>query len=611
MGKLLEELALCEREVEACREDYGEEDEKTLSAMRKLAGCYADLEKYADALKVRKDILVIVSRKYDSDHKTVLEARSDVAHILRCLDRRDEALAIMRENLNILQRKLSMYMEDVGKLDEKSLEEAYGIVDDIGMAFLAMPNEEFDENYEREMELRRNVVAAYKKVLGTEHEKTLDALTDFGESLSIAPTDGNMMNEMLSVWKEAIKIGENLWGEEDERTLKLIDRLAMWAEYGDHEEAARIANEKLLSLEKNAAEENKSYYGEADKKTIDAWRKVISRLEKMERKDEAISVGRELLDVCCNKRGDTDDVTLDLMNDLAFSLHEEESYDEELKLRRQILANHQMVKNCDKAKIVSAMRDVANTLECLERLDEVIKTKKYILQYVLANCDERDILDSKMDLAMTLHDAGQYAEELPLRREIFETFREKMGEGYPETITAMTNLAGVLHFLDDNGEALSLWQDIVSVHTANLGATKTETLTARFAVAYMLLASGKHKEALAYQKETMDMLRSNMEGKPSDMRITAVCLEAICFMAVGIAEIDDKPLLDEIIGLVDWWGMSDPWMHDRIMYVASPATIAATMEKLADKLDAAGKKKSGESYKSRATELKGGIICAP
>ena len=329
MGKLLEELALCERDVETCRKNYGIEDEKTLSAMGKLARLYDDLEKYAEALKVYEDVHAVVSKKYGSDHKIVLETRSDIAHIMRRLGRSDEALAIMRENLDILQKKLSTYMDDVGKLDEKSLEEAFGIVNDIGMTFLMMPDEDFDKNYALELELRRNLVAAYKKVLGTEHEKTLDALTDFGESLCVSPTDEHMMNEMVAVWKEAIEVGENLWGEEDERTLELVDRLAMWAEYGDHEEAARIAHEKLLSLEQNAAEENKSYYGEADKKTIDAYRKVVSRLDKMGRKTEALSMQRDILEMCRNKRGDRDNVTLELMKDLEFLLHSEEEDDDE------------------------------------------------------------------------------------------------------------------------------------------------------------------------------------------------------------------------------------------------------------------------------------------
>ena len=63
MGKLLENMAQYERDVEACRKNYGIEDEKTLSAMGKLARRYDDLEKYAEALKVYEDVLAVVSKR--------------------------------------------------------------------------------------------------------------------------------------------------------------------------------------------------------------------------------------------------------------------------------------------------------------------------------------------------------------------------------------------------------------------------------------------------------------------------------------------------------------------------------------------------------------------
>lgn len=98
-GMFVEALAIEERALATCRELYGSEDERTITAMEALARVHYRMGEYEDAVLLEQKVLAFFRRTDGDAHQSTLFAMESLAHTYADMDQISPALALLEECL--------------------------------------------------------------------------------------------------------------------------------------------------------------------------------------------------------------------------------------------------------------------------------------------------------------------------------------------------------------------------------------------------------------------------------------------------------------------------------------------------------------------------------
>jgi tetratricopeptide (TPR) repeat protein len=163
-----------------------------------------------------------------------------------------------------------------------------------------------------------------------------------------------------------------------------------------------------------------------------------------------------------------------------------------------------------------------------------------------------ETLRSMNNLAGTYSRQGRYDEAEKVQVEVMEKRKEVLGEGHPDTLRSMNNLAGTYSKQGRLGEAEELQVEVLEKRKEVLGAGHPSTLTSMNNLAGTYSRQGRSGEAEKLQVEVMEKMKEVLgEGHPdtlTSMNNLAFTLRArgrrqsACYLISSCAEISQAKL---------------------------------------------------------------------
>ncbi len=121
--------------------------------------------------------------------------------------------------------------------------------------------------------------------------------------------------------------------------------------------------------------------------------------------------------------------------------------------------------------------------------------------------DHPDTLDTVTNLAMDLHELGQYEQARQLDEDTLTRYRRVLGEDHPHTLSSANNLACDLRALGEHEQARQLQQDTLTRKRRVLGEDHPSTLASACNLARDLHALGQYEQAHQLQQDTLTRRR--------------------------------------------------------------------------------------------------------
>lgn len=97
--------------------------------------------------------------------------------------------------------------------------------------------------------------------------------------------------------------------------------------------------------------------------------------------------------------------------------------------------------------------------------------------------------------AQTYFKQGDYAQARVLEAEVLAHYRQHLGEGSPETLTVMNNLANTMYAQQDYASAQTLFEQVLTLCMQRFGIDNPYTLSASYSLAQALNQQNKQRAA--------------------------------------------------------------------------------------------------------------------
>ncbi len=165
---------------------------------------------------------------------------------------------------------------------------------------------------------------------------------------------------------------------------------------------------------------------------------------------------------------------------------------------------------------------------------------------------DADALVALDRLAMEYWNAGRLEESVPLRLEILNVNKAKLGPEDPATIQAAARLGDLYRRMGQFEKAIPPWEDVLKYRTAKLGRDKPETLSAMWLLGWAYKETGRLPEAIALLEEAA--------AKSPHQTSTQHLLDAYALAgehAKVIARCQKQLAEDRKSGPENWWQQAD------------------------------------------------------
>jgi hypothetical protein len=111
-------------------------------------------------------------------------------------------------------------------------------------------------------------------------------------------------------------------------------------------------------------------------------------------------------------------------------------------------------------------------------------------------------------LALSYLDPVRGSEAVDLGKQNFERYRERLGRAHPFTLAAASNLVAILRSREETERAMELADETLPLLVERLGATHPATVACRANRAGVLSALGRHEAALTEDQEAREAYRA-------------------------------------------------------------------------------------------------------
>ena len=307
--------------------------------------------------------------------------------------------------------------------------------------------------YDRAEGLLRQDAEIRQKVLGREHEATLNA----DARLAWIISEQNRYAEAEKMERELVESEARILGPDHRLTLATKSELCRTVELtGRYVEAE--------SLCRQALEAQQRLLGTDDTDTLDSQRRLAVVLIHENHFPEAADSLRSNLQVRQRVYGRGHPKTLEIMDDLASVLVEQGLYGQAEALYRETLDSETRVMGSDHPLVLRTTLNLATVLESEDRYSESEKLQRQ----VLAQCrrvlgpDHPTTALSLYNIADVLYMEHRYAEAIPVLREAVDIQRRVLGSGHPDTVESLYKLALDLALTHHSEEAILLLSDAVN-----------------------------------------------------------------------------------------------------------------------------------------------------
>lgn len=263
-----------------------------------------------------------------------------------------------------------------------------------------------------------------KRVLGQEHDETLDSIEIVGLVYSFA----GRLEEAEKLQIQVMETRKRVLGQEHPDTLTSMSNLALT--FWDQRQW-----KKAEELEIQVLEIRKRKLGQEHPDTLTSMFNLAATFRGQNRWKEAEELDIQVIEIKKRVLGEEHPSTLKSMSNLAVTFWNQRRWKEAEELQIQAM-----------------------------------ESKKRVLGQ-----EHPDTLITMFNLASTLWVQRRWKEAEELEIQVLETRKRVLGQEHPDTLTSLNNLASMLKFQSRNDEALELKTEAVKLSTKILGANHPDT----------------------------------------------------------------------------------------------------------------------------------------
>jgi serine/threonine protein kinase/tetratricopeptide (TPR) repeat protein len=350
----------------------GPDHPDTLRTMNNLGNSYADLGRYADALKLREETLALMRARFGPDHPDTLRGMHNLAAIFADLGRYADALKLFDETLALRKAKLGPDHPDTLS-NMNSLAFSYATLG----------------RHADALKLREETLALIRTKFGPDHPDTLTSMNSLANSYYDLGRDA----DALKLYDETLALRKVKLGPDHPDTLLSMNNLASsYGRLGRHADALKLY-EETLALQK-------AKLGPEHRDTLFSMNNLASSYGRLGRHADALKLREETLALMKGKLGPDHPDTLRTMYNLAFSYAALGRDADALKLREETLALMKAKLGPDHPDTLLNMWMVAKNLVKLDRGAEALPIIDECVQRAAGKDVDPDLFSGVMDLRL-------------------------------------------------------------------------------------------------------------------------------------------------------------------------------------------------------------------
>jgi len=370
--------------------------------------------------------------------------------------------------------------------------------------------------YARAHELAERALDARLSLLGPDHQKTLESMTQLGWILS---REGRF-DEAEKMERQALVGERRTLGPEDPLTLETMDHLAVILQNQGHYDEEE-------KLEREVIEVGTRILGPESDRTLRAMNNLGLALQHQARYAEAEREFRQLFELARRVWGPDHPGTLVVRGNLALVLQLQGHFAEAEPLYRENVAALQRVLGPEHPTTAAPMDGLANVLSAEGRLAEAEKLLREAVAIRLRTLgpEHLDTLRSKYNLADVLFKEGAVHEAERLQRETLETQTRVLGPRNPVTLLSQSSLARDLIAEGHCAEAEKLARETLEVEILSLGPQHPYTLNALQQLGTAMACNHRYQEATKLFQEVIEKGdNSASQGNPWAVWYSFACV---------------------------------------------------------------------------------------
>jgi non-specific serine/threonine protein kinase/serine/threonine-protein kinase len=372
--------------------------------------------------------------------------------------------------------------------------------------------------YPRAHELAKRALDARRNLLGPNHPRTLESLTQLGW---IVDREGHY-GEADTLERQALASERRVLGPQDPLAIETMDHMAVILEdEGRYVEAEKLAREAIEIATRKLGPENSQ--------TLLSMNHLGRALWYQARYAEAEQEYRQLVDADRRALGPDHPQTLSAMSSLAVSLEMERRSAEAEQMDRGVLAGELRVLGHEHQSTALTMENLASLLDEEGRFADGEKLHREALgirQRTLGP-EHPETLASQFNLAECLFKQGHFQEAEKLQRETLATQARLLGPEDPDVLTSQSNLAGILIREGQYAEAETLARKTVDVQLRILGPQHPDTLVTLQHVGAALAHRNRYSEATRLYQDLIEKQgNSGGQGNKWSLWYSFACMAA-------------------------------------------------------------------------------------
>ena len=398
----------------------------------------------------------------------------------------------------------------------------------------------------KEIEQRKKIVEASKKIFGKTDEKTINYMEDLAESIGLASSltvelRDIRLKEELNLRQQIYDILKEKYPSNDERIANEIDRLAWVSQFLKDYQSALFRRKQYVDFYENQVKN--------DSKLIEGLKLLVDTLRRMENYEEELKVRQRLLNLYEKTKSSSDSNIIECKNEIADIYDKLDQKEEAERIRDEIIdigkrnVDEVIAKHTEiSEEAIDAISDLSSSLsfygrneEAKQQEERIIKIRRQMLTKREAEFNEKNkesvvaLLGALEDLQRELREDENEDEYWSLKHRIAK-IRKKICDdlkGNPnadpeEIIHEMNCLAFALedlYFHDDTNienyeNAVKIRNEIIDLSKVNYGDHSSEVIEAmeKLAVTYHLVDT---EEELNLMNQIVDIYK-DIKGKDHD-----------------------------------------------------------------------------------------------
>ena len=475
-------LFWAQRHADACMEIYGENNEKTLSALHILAFDLFNLggiERFEKALKLEERVYRVRQMLSGVSHDETLMSLNNLALYYSELGESKKALQLM-------EKACALRIKKSGEEHEDTLM----VLSNLATLLFTLGD------YKKSLELFEKVCNIYRRTLGTENPDTLLALSN----LSMTYTSVGEYDKALELQKKVYALYCEVLGEEHPNTLMSLGNLALTY-------YARGSYKEAMELLKKVIDSDRRVLGPEHPNTLTARNNLAMTYYACGEYEKTLALQKDLYEQSCRVLGPEHSNTLTMLSNLALTHHKSGNYKKAMELQKQAYALSCKVHGTEHPDTILALNNMALTLYSSGRFPEALELQDKVYKLYCKTMGEfhPNALMARNNMALTLQGEGHYPEALALFESVWQASCKTLGEEHPYSLIMLGNFAMTYYSSEDYEKALPLQEKAYELTCRTLGEEHPDAVLAMHNMALTLYALGNNRKALRLQEKVYEM----------------------------------------------------------------------------------------------------------